>query len=355
MFGDDGLFGGGERYPLELCRSLAARVECRLVTFGSRARRFVDDGLEVVVLRPRLLARGHPAHPLGGGLLEAVAGADVVHVHHMRSAPARVAVVAARARGAGSVCTDHGLGGGGWGGLLPRMFDAFACVSQYSADLLNAPPARTRIVYGGVDCRRYAPAVSGERGGVLFVGRITPHKGIDRLIRALPPDVELTIAGTAGHDRGDPERGYPDLLRRLARSLGRKVSFLDRVHDSLLPALYGRAAVVVLPSVHVTCYGRWVEVPELLGLSVLEAMACGAPVVASRVGGLGEVVVHGETGYLVEPGDVGALGDCIAAILGDPTRARRLGAAGRRRAVAMFSWDECAERCLDLYAELCPR
>ncbi len=151
---------------------------------------------------------------------------------------------------------------------------------------------------------------------MLVVGRLTPHKGIDRLITALPRDASLTIAGTGGHDPDPPECDYPSHLRRLAR--GRDVRFAGAVDDAALAGLYRRAAVVAVPSVEVTCYGRTIAVSELLGLTAIEAMASGTPVVASRLGGLAEVVVDGETGFLVEPGDTDELGARLRGAVGRP-------------------------------------
>ncbi|HEX8860517.1 MAG TPA: glycosyltransferase family 4 protein [Actinomycetes bacterium] len=349
-FGSQGLFGGGERYPLELARALAAEVDVRLVTFGARPGRWREPGgLELRVLRPLARLRGHPAQPLAPFLPAALGGADVVHAHHYRSLPTRMAAVTARLRGQATVVTDHGLPGGDWGGLARRLFDRYLTVSRCSARVLGAPPERTRVIYGGADPERFAPDSRTARDGVLFVGRLTPHKGIDRLIRALPPGVPLRVAG-AGHDPRPPERDYPDLLRRLAD--GRRVEFLGAVPDRLLPELYRGAAVLVLPSVERTCYGRPVAVSELLGLSVLEAMASGTPVVASRIGGLAEVVADGETGFLVPPGDVAALRDRLAQVLSDRRLAARLGEGARRLVLERFTWRRCAERCLAAYEEL---
>lgn len=345
------MFGGGERYPLELARAVAREVECELVTFGRRPGVVREPGgLTVRVLRPWLRPRGHPAHPVAPALPRLLAGADIVHTHHLRSAPSRVAAVAARARGQGLAVTDHGLGGGGWGGLLPRMFDRFLVVSRFSATALRAPPARTRVVYGGADTSRYFPDPGAVRSGVLFVGRLTPHKGVDRLIRALPADVPLTIAGTPGHDARPPESGYPALLAALAR--GKRVRFVAPVDDDEVASLYRHAAVFVLPSVEETCYGRRIVISELLGLAVIEAMASGTPVVCSRLGGLPEVVRDGETGFLVEPGNVGELRDRLSLLLADPALARRLGEGGRQLVAERFTWAECAWRCLAAYAEM---
>ena len=350
-FGHDGLFGGGERYPLELARTLALvdGVRCELVTFGREARVEEHDGLRIHVLRAVGHLGGHPAHPIAPALAAVVRRADVVHTHHLRSLPSRISALLARARRIPVVVTDHGLAGGDWLGLLPHLFNRFLPVSEYSARVLRAPRGRTTVVWGGVDPVRFSPG-SCPRHGVLFVGRLTPHKGVDRLIAALPDGARLSIAGTGGHDPRPPERGYPDLLRRLAA--GRDVRFLGAVPDRELPALYRSAAVVAVPSVHRTVYGTDVAVSELLGLSTLEAMASGTPVVASRLGGLPELVADGETGHLVEPGDVAALRGRLTLVLGDPAAAHRLGKAARARAVERFTWEACARRCLAVYEAL---
>ena len=101
-----------------------------------------------------------------------------------------------------------------------------------------------------------------------------------------------------------------------------------------------------------TCYGRPVRITELLGLSALEAMASGTPVVASRTGGLREVVRDGETGFLVTPGDAAELRDRLALLLQNRAWARRLGEAARATVVERFTWTKTAERCLAAYAEL---
>jgi glycosyltransferase involved in cell wall biosynthesis len=258
--------------------------------------------------------------------------------------------VTARMRGQRLVTTDHGLGGGGWLGLLPALFDRFLTVSRFSASVLGVPAHKTRVVYGGADQQRFAPDPEVRRDGVLFVGRLTPHKGIDRLIRALPDGVRLTVAGTGGHDARPPGRDYPLLLRQLAR--GRDVAFPGAVSESALPVLHRGAAVFVLPTVKQDCYGRSFAISELLGLSVLEAMASGTPVVASRLDGLPEVVRDGETGFLVTPGDVDELRDRVAQLLGDRALAARMGRRGREVVLERFTWEACAQRCLAAYEEL---
>jgi len=350
-FGSDGLLGGGERYPLELARALAPHVSCKLVTFGPRARAAREaSGLEVVVLRTAARLKGHPAHPIAAGLARATKDADIVHAHQMRSAPSRSVALRGAIRGVPTVVTDHGLGGGGWGGILPTLFRLFLLVSHYSAETLAAPRDKTRLILGGVDTARFAPDPSIVREGVLFVGRVTPHKNVDGLISALPEGGQLTVAGTTGHDRRGRERDYPRRLYELAS--GRRVHFDFSVVDRSLPELYRRAVVFALPSVHETCYGRHMPISELLGLSALEAMASATPVIASRVGGLPEVVRDGETGFLVEPGDQHELHARLAELLADRRKAAALGATARELVRERFTWQHCAQRCLAAYEEL---
>lgn len=343
------MFGGGERYPVELARAIARRVDCKLVTFGARASSYRDGPLDVTVLPRTVLLRGHPAHPVGRGLMRALRGADVVHGHHLRAASTRIAALAGLPARRQTVVTDHGLGPG-WPRVDAHLFHWFLPVSRYSASILKCPASRTTVVYGGADTVKFRPGGGPRQGGILFVGRLTPHKGIDRLIQAVPEGATLTIVGTSDHDRRPPERDYPALLRRLASTLD--VTFLNHVDDAELPALYRRARVVVLPSVHTTCYGKHIAIPELLGLTLLEAMASGTPVIASNVGGLPEVVVDGATGFIVEPGDVETLRERLELLLGDDLLARQMGDNARAHVEEKFTWDRSAERCLAVYEGL---
>jgi glycosyltransferase involved in cell wall biosynthesis len=355
VFGDAGLFGGGERYPLELARALAREVPCRLVTFGREPGQVHEsDGLEIVVLAARAYARGHPAHPRGAGLVRALRGADVVHAHQLHSRTTAIAMWAARAGGRRRVVTDHGLRGRR--GRNPgRLVERFLTVSRYSAEVLGAPADRTTPIFGGADTHRFHPDRDDRRRGVLFVGRITPHKGIDRLIRALPVGTPLTIVGSTGHDPAWPEHDYARYLGRLAATASGPVTFAGTVPDDELPRLMRRHAVFALPSVERTCYGRHVAVSELLGLSVIEAMASCTPVVCSRIGGVPEVVADGHTGVLVPAGDVDALREALATLLHDRRRREAIGCAARDVVCERLTWTACARRCLESYDALLRR
>ena len=198
------------------------------------------------------------------------------------------------------------------------------------------------VVYNGVDTKRFSPGkrdtelteaflLEGRRA-VLFVGRYSNQKGADTLLRAvarMPDDTVLLMAG------GGP---LEERLRVLTKELGieERTRFLGVVAHHELPRLYRAADVVAVPSNM-----------EPLGIVCLEAMACGAPVVASDVGGLPELVGD-DAGLLIEPGDPDGLAQGLTTVLEDGKLARRMGAAGRKRAEKM-DWDTISAQVEDLY------
>jgi alpha-maltose-1-phosphate synthase len=234
--------------------------------------------------------------------------------------------------------------------LAVERADRVIAVSvQMRADItahFQVDPERVVVLHNGVDAesfarteRRDALARHGVRAPyVLFVGRISEQKGIFQLLeaaRTLPAGVQLVLCASS------PDT--PELRARLEAAVAGRPEILWI--NAMLPVpevveLYSHAAVFVCPSIY-----------EPFGLINLEAMACGTPVVASRVGGIPEVVVDGETGRLVEPGDPAALGRALREVLADPERGRRMGEAGRRRVEAQFSWDRIADRTMTVYRE----
>jgi glycosyltransferase involved in cell wall biosynthesis len=233
-------------------------------------------------------------------------------------------------------------------------------VTARAADLVLAPSAATAAeirrdyrvdevgvipnVTGGL---RVEPAgeVEGEPGYLLFAGRLRVRKGVEVLLEALGelrrrvPGITLRIAGDGEH-RTRLERTAAEL------GLAEAVSFLGTCDASRVRALLRGAAALVVPSIY-----------EGMPLVVLEAMEAGVPVVASRVSGIPEVVVEGETGWLVPPEDPEALASVLAGVLADPGEARRRGEAGRRRvaeryrpAMAAAAWRAAVgsvDACLD--------
>jgi D-inositol-3-phosphate glycosyltransferase len=222
-------------------------------------------------------------------------------------------------------------------------------VSQYGAD-----PDRIAVIPCGVDTELFRPgeqaaarAALGLDGGpqVLYVGRLAPIKGLETLLdgmarlRASGSGVHLTIVGG---DADEPLDGHEAELRsRLARlALGDAVTFVGAQPQERLRTWYVAADATVLPSYY-----------ESFGMVALEAMACGSPVVASRVGGLQTTVRHGVTGLLVPDHDPAALADALTRLLADADLRWRLGREGVRWA-AQHRWPCVAEAVCREYAAL---
>jgi glycosyltransferase involved in cell wall biosynthesis len=196
-----------------------------------------------------------------------------------------------------------------------------------------------------VDTDRFSPPDQPPtRDYVLFAGRLLPHKGIDYLIEGLPTGVPLVVAGRPWRHAAS----YHALLRGLAR--GKGVTFAQSCTDDDLRRLYRNARCVVLPSVHRSRDGGNHPIPELLGLTLLEGMACGAPGVCTGVASLPEVVEDGVSGFVVPPNDPAALGAAVGKLWADRELADRMGAAARARVLDRFTWPAVVDRCLAAYA-----
>jgi glycosyltransferase involved in cell wall biosynthesis len=242
-----------------------------------------------------------------------------------------------------------------------RILDGATClwsrtmvvaVSEYVAASvrrrLRVPPRRMTVVPNAVDTEVFAPD-AGKREAArsalglpstalvgICVGRLTPQKGQDLLLNAFVevrrtvPSSRLLLVGDGAH-----RAEYEELSRRLG--LGDAVQFLGVRAD--VPELLRAADLLVLPSRH-----------EGFGLVLAEAMACGTPVVAARIGPVPEIVDDGETGRLFAPEDTKGLAAAVRDLLVDPEMRRRLGARGRREAEARFSLPRMVSRLESLYA-----
>jgi glycosyltransferase involved in cell wall biosynthesis len=340
----DGIIGGAERYSFELARHMAPRVPTMLVSFADRAREARVGALEVRVLQARYV-RGQRTNPISGSLWNALSGADIVHCHQQHVLASSVAAVMARLRRQRVFVTDLGGGGFDVSGYVStdRWYHGHLHISEYSRRIAgHESRPRARVILGGVDTDMFSPAEEGGGDAVLFVGRLLPHKGVHDLIDAVPADRPLRIIGRA------MDAEYLNALR--ARAAGKCVTFLHDVDDHRLVDEYRRASCVVLPSVYKTPDGGTTLVPELLGQTLLEAMACGRPAICTDVASMPEVVVDGVTGLIVPPGDPAALGAAIARIVADADAAAAMGARGRARVLEQFSWARVVDRCLAAYA-----
>jgi len=345
-FGESGTFGGGERYPRELARAMAGVVPTTLLTFADADDEFTDGDLRVRVLRRQATYRS-VLNPLSTAYLPALRDADVVHTHHLETLTTDLTLLSARSRRK-VFTTDHG-------GKAPRLpghrlvrqrVSGLLAVSRFSAQFYPHLRHKTSIIHGGVDTGRFRPGDRPRLDNVVFVGRLLPHKGIDVLIRALPAGVALDVYGRRY------SAAYREILAGLAA--GKDVTFHEDAEDDEILSAYQTAGVVVLPSVYRSEYGPGSPRAELLGLTLLEAMACGTPVIATDVGGMPEIVDDGRTGLVVPPSDVDALRTAITRLRGDAGLRARLSAAAVAQVAGNFSWRAVADRCLAAYRRPTP-
>ena len=339
-FSPDSYIGGGERYVEELARALAKRAEVKLVSFGPRAfRERPEPGLERVILRSWTRDKMTPFSPR---LARELRGADVVHAFQYFTLPTFLACWLGHRQGSRVFVTD--LGGGGWtpGYQVDqsRWIDMHLPISHYAARSLPGRERPFAVLYGGVDTEKYAMRPRPEHdGSVVFLGRILPHKGIHFLIEGLPEDVPLEVIGPVG------DMAYLEKLRGLA--VGKRVEFVHGLSDGEVIAHLQRAMVLVHPT-PVDEHGE-AGAAELFGLALVEAMACGCPVIASRAASLPEIVVDGETGYLVRPNSPSVIGMAVERLRTEVPTWRASSQAGRTRVVEQFSWTRVAEATETLY------
>jgi len=346
--------GGGERQVLGLLAHLHAlghRQTLAADPRGPLAPRAADLGIPVVPLA----IRNHldlPAARRLAGLLPRGPYA-ILHFHTARAHA--LAAFLGGSSGVSRVVTrrmDYRLRGG-W--YTRRLYNhgvqAVIAISEGVRAMLitsGVEPARIHLVPSGVEPERFAPqpgarSAARARYGItdgqwlaVVVGALEERKGHTVLLEALAalrdPRLRVLCAGD-----GSLRDALP--ARAAALGLGDRVRFLGAVDD--VAELLAAADAFLMPSHH-----------EGLGVAALEAMAAGIPVVASRVGGLPEAVVDGETGLLVPPADPAALAAAITRLAADPAHARELGAAGRARVQARFSMTAMAEGTLAVYREL---
>lgn len=252
-----------------------------------------------------------------------------------------------------------------------EMADRIIAVSQSMKDdlssLFNIDERRIDVIYNGIDTEEYRRiyttdvcarfGIDPDRPYVLFVGRITRQKGIIHLVNAirhLDPRIQVVLCAGAPDTREiaqEMEDGVNELLKVRSHILW----IPEMLDKSTLIELYSNAAVFCCPSIY-----------EPFGIIILEAMACGVPVVASSVGGIREVVVDGETGLLVpleqyrespyEPKHPEQFALDLAAsinkLMADESLRQSMGEAGRKRAVESFSWSSIAAEVRKLYASI---
>jgi glycosyltransferase involved in cell wall biosynthesis len=296
---------------------------------------------------------------------------DVVHLH----GTAAIAPVLARGLPAVPLLLhvhDHSLAelDHDWAARCLGACERVLCCSGFVAERLRARfpdlAPRIRVLWNGVDEVFLGRAAdTGGSRDLLFAGRLAPEKGVHLLIEAFAriapsfPESRLRLVGpdsSSPPEFVDPEAGeavtaalrrwttdpkaYARHLRALAAPLGDRVRFEGPTDYRGVAAAMREAAVFAFPSL-------W---HEPFGMPVVEAMAAGLPVVATRAGAFPETVEDGRSGLLVERGDVDGLAGALARLLARPDLRRRMAAAGRERAFRLFTWPAIARQLEEAYA-----
>jgi alpha-maltose-1-phosphate synthase len=384
------IYGGAGVHVAELVRALRDRgdVDTRVRCFGLPRD---EEGTYGYPDLPDLADANPAVQTMGVDLRMAgeCVGADLVHSHTWYANFG--GHVASLLGGMPHVVTAHSLEpmrpwkaeqlGGGYrvSSFVERTaFEAADAVIAVSAgmreDVLRSYPSvdpdRVHVVHNGIDSQLWQRhrdpdtvrrhGVDPDRPSVIFVGRITRQKGLPYLLRAaaeLPPDVQLVLCAGAP-DTPEILAEVEGLMDDLRAQRDGVVWIPEMLPRGEVTALLSAATVFACPSVY-----------EPLGIVNLEAMACELPVVATATGGIPEVVVPGETGWLVPieqvqdgtgtPVDPDAfVADLAAALVeavSDPSRADRMGLAGRQRAVDAFSWASIGDRTMQVYLEVLRR
>jgi starch synthase len=226
-----------------------------------------------------------------------------------------------------------------------------AVSAEMKADILHyyqIAPEKVVVIHNGIDLEQYKPTTDqsylAEKGitgpYLLFVGRISRQKGILQLLEAMTylkdTGLKLVLCASA------PDT--PELEAQVRQGISANPNIIwinEMVSKAKVIQLYSQALMFVCPSIY-----------EPFGIINLEAMACQTPVVASRVGGIKEVVVDGETGIMVEPDQPLELAAAIRSLSEHPELARQFQIAGRRRVEQYFGWDVIARRTVELYQQL---
>ncbi len=378
------IYGGAGVHVAELVRALRARgdIDARVRCFGGPRDEEGTTGYDDL---PQLAAANPALQTLGVdlGMAADCVGADLVHSHtwyanmagHLGSLLAGIPhVVSAHSLEPLRPWKAEQLGGGyaisSW--AERTAYESAAGIIAVSggmrADVLKSypsvDPARVHVVHNGIDSQQWARAedpdvvrrhgVDPDRPSVVFVGRITRQKGLPYFLRAarsLPPEVQVVLCAGAP-DTPEIKAEVEALIADLRQTRDGVVWIPEMLPRAEVVALLSAGTVFACPSVY-----------EPLGIVNLEAMACELAVVATATGGIPEVVVHGETGWLVpiEQVDDGSgtpvdpdafVADLAAALteaVSDPDRARAFGRAGRARAVEHFSWGSIGDQTLEVY------
>ncbi len=359
--------GGVERGTVDLARALMANDHKAVVVSGGG--RLVKQ-LDIVGARHYLLPVGRKSPftmiKMVGRLCEIIKRENIDIVHARSRVPAWIAFFACRITRTPFITTAHGYYGNrftsrvmGWSRFV---IVASNIIARHMMDDFNVPHSKIRLIPRGVDLERFVfedpkkkrgsgkgPAAVKEHSPkrdsftVGVIARLTPIKGHTYLIKALSavsramPKLRVLIVGEPSPGKEKYKESLELLVKRLG--LSQIVEFTGWKED--IPAVLSELDLLVLPTV----------VPEAFGRTIIEAGACGVPVVATRVGGIVDLIADGVNGLLVEPGDARPLQKAILRLAKDPELAIRLIINARKNIEEKFSMEKMVKETLTLYSE----
>ncbi len=344
--------GGGERYALELAEALSRYADVTLVAFGNKGVVEQISGSFRLKVCPSItslwpLFYSTNPLPLDTSLIQEINKADIIHLNQFGTLVSNFAILYARFKHKPVFVTYHG----GRDFLLPKLVpiigrsvDSYLMICRFAYYRFSRYKKSCHLIYVGTNTDKFRPLGIEKENKVLFVGRITPFKGIDNLIEAVQGlDTSLNVIGPVTDEK------YLADLKRIDRA--HKVDFLPAIadNDEELARHYNGALVAVQPSVYIDYYGKRHKASELFPAVILESMACGTPVICTDVGGMPELVEDGRTGFIVPPNDPSRIKEKIQYFLDNPAESRRMGEEARKVVLEKFTWDAVAGRCLEAY------
>jgi len=300
-------------------------------------------------------------NPIAPGMLFSLLSRkpDVIHCHGYFNFSSNLSFLAGKVRKIPVVCTFHGytLFFRNFSRFMQRLYDntlgpsmlkqlcaviALSNSDREALERLGAPLDKIKVITNGVDVKKFFPLNEWNQSKniVLYVGRLIPRKGVKYLLMAMPeilrekPSAKLVIVG-----EGPEKRELLAICDEL--EIKNSVSFMNRLSDEELERLYDSAGVLALPSLR-----------EAVPLVLLEAMASGCPVVATDVGGIGEVVRNRETGLLVKPEEPDELARAVINVLNEEEETRKMIRKAREIVEERFSLSHMVEEINRLYVSI---
>ena len=354
-FSTDSVVGGGERYVDNLIKALgivSAKhnkfIEQEIISVSDRPSVSLRGGIRTRLLK-NLRQNHSPTEACPEGLRCIMNNYDVIHVHQFLSGFGEFVLPIIADSSAALIGTDHGAGTSKivLTNKSMELYSAIISVSKYAQSLISIPKnVPSYAIIGPIDTGYYSPpqkkeiSAAKDKFNILSVNRLLPHKGIDRIISALPQNASLTIAGTPYNE------DYYCVLKNLSK--GKSVNIITDASDEKVLSLYKSSDLFVQASTHIDFYGNFVAKPELMGLTTLEAMSCGLPALVSTTGSLPELVSDISPDWIFS--DQKDLTEKLLEIISSKGSSCTGPESLRSHMVKHYSFDVVGKKILEIYA-----